>query len=136
MTNLNLKIVFTSIENYTTFISADKRTVLKGCYTYNRYIQAHNTSSHAIRNARRRFESSLAYKCWSNNKTVWNYANSQKKSGGKNLQLQKENGSFTKDDASKAEVLNQHYYAIFSKENMQALPLFNYYHATTNFTAF
>ena len=38
--------------------------------SYNRYIQARNTASHAIRNARRRFESSLAYECKSNNKAV------------------------------------------------------------------
>ena len=78
----------------------------KDVNSYNRYIQARNTASHAIRNARRRFESSLAYECKSNNKAVWNYVNSQKKSGGKNLQLQKGDGSFTKDDVSTAEVLN------------------------------
>ena len=97
----------------------------KDINSYNRYIQACNTASHAIRNARRRFESSLAYECKSNNKAVWNYVNSQKKSGGKNLQLQEGDGSFTKDDASTAEVLNQKYYNTFTKENMEELPSIN-----------
>ena len=97
----------------------------KDVNSYNRYIQARNTASHAIRNARRRFESSLAYECKSNNKAVWNHVNSQKKSGGKNLQLQKGDGSFTKDDASTAEVLNQKYYDTFTKENMEELPSIN-----------
>ena len=47
------------------------------------------------------------------------------KSGGKNLQLQKGDGSFTKDDASTAEVLNQKYYDTFTKENMEELPSIN-----------
>ena len=96
----------------------------KDVNSYNRYIQARNTASHAIRNARRRFESSLAYECKSNNK-VWNYVNSQKKSGGKNLRLQKGDSSFTKDDASTAEVLNQKYYDTLTKENMEELPSIN-----------
>ena len=41
MTNILLKIVFTSIGNFTTFISADKRTVLQGCYTYSNCRVAH-----------------------------------------------------------------------------------------------
>ena len=97
----------------------------KDVLSYNRYFQAHNTASHAIRNARCRFESSLTYECRSNNKSVWNYVNSQKKSGGKNLQLQKGDGSFTKDDTSAVEVLNQKYYDTFTKENMEALPSIN-----------
>ena len=78
-----------------------------------------------MRNARRIFESSIAYECKSNNKAVWNYVNSQKKSGRKNLQLQKGDGSFTKDDRSAAELLNQKYYDIFTKENMEELPSIN-----------
>ena len=97
----------------------------KDVHSYNRYIQARNTASHAIRNARRRFESSIAYECKSNNKVVWNYVNSQKKPGGKNLQLQKGDGSLTNDDASTAEVLNQKYYDTFTKENMEELPSIN-----------
>ena len=49
----------------------------------------------------------------------------RKKSGGKNLQLQKGDGSYTKDDASAAEVLNQKYYDTFTKENMEELPSIN-----------
>ena len=94
----------------------------KDVNSYNIYIQARNASSHAIRNARRRFESNLAYKCKSNNKAVWNYVNSQKISGGKYLQLQKGDDSFTKDDASAAKVLNQKYYDTFTKETMEELP--------------
>ena len=67
----------------------------KDVHSYNTYIQARNTASHAMRHAGCRFESSLAYKCKSNNKAVWNYVNSQKKSGAKTLQLQKGDGSFT-----------------------------------------
>ena len=106
----------------------------KDVNSYNRYIQARNTASHAIRNARRRFESSLAYECKSNNKAVWNYVNSQIKSGGKNLQLQKGDGSFTKDDAATVEVRNQKYYDTFTKENMEELPSINS-KPPTNFTA-
>ena len=97
----------------------------KDVHSYKGYIQACNIASHAIRNSRRRFESSLAYECRSNNMAVWNYVNSQKKYGGKNLQPQKGDGSFTKDDASAAEALNQKYYDTFTKENMEALPSIN-----------
>ena len=97
----------------------------KAVHSHNRYIQARNTASHAIRNTRHRFESSLAYECKSNNKAEWNYVNSQKKPGGKNLQLQKGDGRFTKDDASAAEVLNQKYYDTLTKENMEELPSIN-----------
>ena len=39
--------------------------------------------------------------------------------------LQKGDGSFTKDDASAADVLNHKYYDTFTKENMEALPSIN-----------
>ena len=90
-----------------------------------RYIKARNTTSHAIRNAKRIFESSLAYECRSNNKAVWNYVNSQKKSGGNNLQLRNGDVSFTKDDATAAEVLNEKYYDTFLKENIETLHSIN-----------
>ena len=47
----------------------------KDVHSYNRYIEARNTESHVIRNARRGSESSLAYECRCNNKAVWNYGN-------------------------------------------------------------
>ena len=94
-------------------------------HLYNMYIHARNTPSHAIRDDRRIFESIHAYEGRINNKAVWNYVNSQKKSGGKNLQQQKGDGLFTKSDASATEVLNQKYYDTFTKENMEALPLIN-----------
>ena len=75
----------------------------KDVHSYNRYIEARNTASHAIRNARRRFESGIDHECRSNKKTVWNYVYSQT-SVARNLELQKGDCSFTKDDASAAEV--------------------------------
>ena len=49
----------------------------------------------------------------------------RKKSGGKKLQLQKGDVSFTKDDTSTTEVLNQKYYDTFTKENREELPSIN-----------
>ena len=96
-------------------------------HSHNRYIQARVTASHAIRNAMRRFESSLADEYRSKITRQYGIMSivRRKKSGGKNLQLQNRDGSFTKDDAAAAEVLNKKYYDTFTKDNMEALPLIN-----------
>ena len=73
MTQVSLRMVHRKLSAWINYLNT------KNVHSYNRYIHARNTASHALRNARRRFESNLAYECRSNNKAVWHYVNSQKK---------------------------------------------------------
>jgi hypothetical protein len=89
---------------------------------YLTYIQARNAASHAIRRARRQFEESLARECKKNNKAVWNYVNSRRKTKAGIGQLQKSDGSFTQSDTEAAEILSEQYYNTFTTEDTSDIP--------------
>lgn len=103
---------------------------------YQSYARTRNAAAHAIRKARRRFEKSIADECKKNNKVVWKYVNSRRKTKPGISQLLKEDGSFSKNDTDTAEVLNEQYYNTFTKEDTSNIPNIQnkkYTSALTNF---
>ena len=89
---------------------------------YQEYIQTRNEAQHAVRRARRRFEQSIAKECKKNNKVVWNYVNSRRKSRAGITQLIKRDRSFTQTDKETAEVLSDQFYDTFTQENLEDIP--------------
>ena len=91
---------------------------------YTKYVRQRNESTHALKKARRDYEKSIAKACRRNPKGVWNYMKATQKVRSKIPNLKKKDGSFTKTDEEIAETLNQQYYSVFTKENLNNLPNF------------
>ena len=87
--------------------------------TYQEYITKKNESSHETRRARRNFEKNLAKDCRRNPKAAWRYMKSSNKVSNGIPNLKKPDGSMTTTDAETADVLNQQYYSVFTKEILQ-----------------
>ena len=90
--------------------------------TYQEYITKKNESSHEIRRARRNFEKNLAKDCRRNPKAAWRYMKSSNKVSNGIPNLKKPDGSMTTTDAETADVLNQQYYSVFTKEDTTNIP--------------
>ena len=86
------------------------------------YISKRNQSAHAIKQARKEFEKAIAKDCRKNPKGVWNYMKSTQKIKTKIPNLKKSDGSYTTSDEEIAEVLNQQYFSVFTKENLSNIP--------------
>ena len=89
---------------------------------YQTYTRSRNTAQHAIRRARRQFERKLAKECRTNNKGIWNYVRNRTNTRGGTGELFKEDGTLTQDDREAAEVLNQHFFKTFTKEDTTNIP--------------
>ena len=89
---------------------------------YQTYIRSRNTAQHAIRRARRQFERKLAKECRTNNTGIWNYIRNRTNTRGGIGQLFKEDGTLTQDDREAAEVLKQHFFKTFTKEDITNIP--------------
>ena len=89
---------------------------------YQTYIRSRNTAQHAIRRARRQFERKLAKECRTNNKCICNYIRNRTNTRGGIAQLFKEDGTLTQGDREAAEVLNQHFFKTFTKEDTTNIP--------------
>ena len=84
--------------------------------TYQEYVTKRNESSHETRRARRNFEKNLAKECRKNPKAAWRYMKSSNKVSNGIPNLKKQDGSLTSTDAETAEVLNQQYFKVFTKD--------------------
>ena len=70
----------------------------------------------------RQFERKLAKECRTNNKGIWNYIRNRTNTRGGIGQLFKEDGTLTQGDREAAEVLNQHFFKTFTKEDTTNIP--------------
>ena len=70
----------------------------------------------------REFERDLSRNIKTDPKAFWRYTNSKMKYRPKLGDLQQEDGSLTKDDSKKAQLLNNLFTSVFTKENMDNMP--------------
>ena len=91
---------------------------------YLQYIRKRNDAAHALKQARKEFEKSIAKNCRKNPKGVWNYMKSTQKVKTKIPNLKKKDGTYTTCDAEIADVLNKQYFSVFTKENITNIPSF------------
>ncbi len=87
-----------------------------------RYARARNQARWATRKSIKAFEKSVAQNIKTNPKLFWKYVHSKTKTRQPISDLQKEDGSLTVNDHEKAEVLNQFFTSVFTKEDLSNMP--------------
>ena len=70
----------------------------------------------------RDFEHDLARNLKTNPKAFWRYTNSKLKNKPKLGDLEQEDGSYTQDDLTKAQLLNTFFSSVFTRENTESMP--------------
>ena len=93
----------------------------KNSWRYHEYIQIRNQVSKDIKKAKYNYEANIACKCKENPKVFWNHVNSKRKCR-EALSALEHKGEVITDDAGKAEVLNNFFSSVFTKENLNDQP--------------
>ena len=91
-------------------------------HDYLEYAKARNVVKKECRNAKAEFEHKLAQKVKSNPKAFYNYANSKLKTRSNIADLEKSDGTTTKNDSEKAETLNDFFSSVFTDEDTSSIP--------------
>ena len=89
------------------------------------YNKARNEVTTALRRDRICFERNISKQIKNNNKLFWRYVNSQRSTKANIPNLQRKDGSMATTDEEKAEVLNQHFSSVFTREDTSNIPDFN-----------
>lgn len=89
---------------------------------YHDYIQARNQARWATRQAVRDFEKLVAKNVKGNPKAFWKYVQEKTRTRTGIADLRKDNGDLTKTEAEKAEVLNDYFSKVFTREDTSGIP--------------
>ena len=92
---------------------------------YINYVRAARDRDNLIKSTRelcREFERDLSRNIKTDPKAFWRYTNSKMKNRPKLGDLQQDDSSLTKDDSKKAQLLNNFFTSVFTKENMDNMP--------------
>ena len=81
-----------------------------------------NKYNHTIDEAKTFYENKIASEVKTNPKQFWKYINKRTKSKGKIVDLLNEKGDLISDDLQKAEILNNQFASVFTKENLSIIP--------------
>ena len=95
------------------------------------YTKANNKARKDCRKAHRNYEKKVAEQAKENPKAFYSYVNSKIKSKTGIADLKKEDGTKTKSDREKAEMLNEFFKSVFTYENPGPLPEFEEYNYTS-----
>ena len=91
---------------------------------YQKYVFQRNRTSRIIRDARCKYESTIAQKSKQEPKELFKYIRSQQKIKPGVGYLENEEGNLTENDHDKAEILNKHFHGVFVNEGNEELPEF------------
>ena len=97
------------------------------------YHSIRNQVTSAVRNDRIAFERNISKEIKNNNKVFWRYVNSQRKSKTTIPDLKRKDGTVATEDKDKAEILNEQFTSVFTKEDTNNLPEFEPIPITTVF---
>ena len=100
------------------------------------YSKANNKSRKECRKAQMRYEEKVAKDCKNNPRAFYSYTNSRIKCRSGIADLLKADGTKTKTDAEKAELLNMFFQSVFTEENPGPLPHFEGYDYTSTLENF
>ena len=100
------------------------------------YNRANNRARKACRKANREYERKVAEQSKSNPKLFFHYANSKMKAKSGIADLNKQDGTKTKTDSEKAELLNDFFQSVFTVEDDGPLPEFEGYDFETELNDF
>ena len=89
---------------------------------YQRYIIERNLSKRMIKNAKRGYETKIAYQAKSNPKNFWKYVQEKMKINTSINALKTDSGQMAVTDSEKAETLNNFFSSVFTRENLDNLP--------------
>ena len=92
---------------------------------YTDYVRAARDRDNLIKSTRklcRDFEQDLSRNIKSDPKAFWRYTNSKLKNRPKPVDMQQEDGTLTKDDHTKAQLLNNFFASVFTCENTERMP--------------
>ena len=81
--------------------------------------------SHNIEKSKESYENKIANEVKTNPKQFWKYVRNKTKSKGKINELLDNEGNKVTDDKKKAEILNNHFASVFTREDTTNKPLFN-----------
>lgn len=91
-------------------------------YDYNQYIKKRNKAKKVIRESVRNHEKKIVNESKHNSKPFWKYVNKLLKRSTGVANLIKPDKSFTKNDNEKANVLNDFFSSVFTKEDINNIP--------------
>ena len=89
------------------------------------YKKARNEVTAATRRDRLCFERNISKQIRNNNKLFWRYVNSQRQSKASIPDLQRPDGSFATTDTEKANILNNQFLSVFTREDTTNIPEFD-----------
>jgi hypothetical protein len=89
---------------------------------YEEYIKARNKATKACRQARKRLEKVVAQKAKDNPKAFWSYVKAKTSTRTGVSDLKKDDGTKTKSDQEKADLLNTFFKSVFTVEGDSPLP--------------
>lgn len=89
---------------------------------YEEYKRVRNTTNEVVKNSKRSYEKSISQKSKNEPKHFWRYVKSKTKSKTGVSNLKTRDGEYVKSDQEKAEVLNEFFTTVFTKENLSTIP--------------
>ena len=89
------------------------------------YNKIRNEVTTALRKDRLCFERNICKEIKNNNKIFWRYVNSQRSTKSAIPNLQRKDGSMAHTDEEKAEILNQQFSSVFTREDLSNIPNFD-----------
>lgn len=99
-----------------------KYTETQDLHDYELYCKTRNKLRSYTRNLRKTFEESLAYEAKLNPKAFWRYTKTRSTVKSGVSDLQDSEGVMRGDDEDKAEILNDFFCSVFTKENTERVP--------------
>ena len=96
--------------------------IVRSSETWLQYKKQRNLCSRIIKKSVVDYEHSIAAESKNNHKAVYKYVNSKLKSKDPVRHLLKRDGTLTTTDKEKADVLNEQFSSVFTKENMLNFP--------------
>ena len=89
---------------------------------FEEYKRVRNGTNDYVKTSKRNYERSISQKVKNEPKQFWRYVKSKTKSVSGVSNLKNEDGVFAKSEAEKAELLNNFFSSVFTKENLETLP--------------
>ena len=89
---------------------------------YQEYCRARNSATKAVRFSKIKFQKGVADSVKRSPKSFWSYVKDQTKSNSKIGDLQDSNGNIHTDDSDKADILNDFFATVFTRESDSDIP--------------